>query len=257
VLVLDPHAGKAALVTPFPFSFWEQSQAFSPSSLALTLYERASYAGAPWVGTASAGPSGGVSAVDFGFPHPAAGPLVGGFAPAQWTGAVNTNESLKINATIDQVIANGGTHTSGWCLVFIEPANSGSQILSGTGPGPQGFVMDVPFGGALSLSLPFTIGGTRTVFVNTAHSIVGTWQLLQWRASATLFEVRTSNDAWQVAAYAADTFNTVNTENSILGNPFGGVIFRCLELAVGNITIPDATFDLLRAYVFSRYGLVV
>jgi hypothetical protein len=79
------------------FEFW------SPASLALSLWCRGSYTGAPWAGNASAGASTGRTLATDGA-DPTTGTAVGGFTPA----SSNGTKKLKSSVTLSTLLPGAG-----------------------------------------------------------------------------------------------------------------------------------------------------
>src|SRR5262245_12826966 len=71
---------------------------FDPTTLDFDLYVRASFSGAPWAGTASAGSSGGRDFTSAGA-DPSVGASQNGFSPAEGNGTTQYLETGGLNIT--------------------------------------------------------------------------------------------------------------------------------------------------------------
>lgn len=221
-----------------------------PTTLPLNLYDRASYSGAPWIGTASAGTSGTHNFTSSGF-APSVGGAVNGLTPAQYTIAQGLTDSTPSN----QIFTSGGSLASGWFLVNFNTLDTGSFIDGGTWNWDKSGI------GGSDITLTFNMtyaAGVKSVNVFPLNSL--TWYLLQWRATATQLEFRVNNNAWNTSTFAASTL-APGAGGQAFADPTGGGFSssgKMLEMAIAkDLALTNVQFDDLRTYVNNRYALSV
>lgn len=226
--------------------------AFNVASLALTGWWRASYAGSPWVGTASNGTSGSHDLTEATNP-PAVGTAVNGLAPADFDG---TNDQLSNASPItDFVSASAGSIA---CLFYADAAfaDGGSTAYYNM----PGLFMNSVNG---YLALTFSTSGVRLGSYDTVSALfdsvaaacgTGAWHLGQGRWDSTTLEVRVDGGAWQTMAKGV----TLNTDGISVGTSFSAANFfdgKILELMSAQSRWSDSDFDNIKSYVNARYAL--
>lgn len=228
--------------------------AYDPAALSLTGWWRASYAAAPWGGTASAGPSGSRSLTTAG-----ADPTVGS-ALNGYDGADFAAQQLTTGLAGSSLMAAGAF--SFWCLMQADTvvADPGvGQRYQGNGlfdDGGNTFVQVTLTAAGASLGL--TAGGFADEV--TAGCSTGTPHLVQARWDGTDLQVRIDSGAWSSTAAQGgpgatidDLSNTIRVGLTAYAN-FDGVMW---EMGFADTTFSDDTFDSIRSYVNARYALAL
>ncbi len=226
----------------------EEAAAFSPATLSLTGWWRASYSGSPWTPTASAGSSGSNGNLSEATNPPSTGSAVNGLTPADFDG---TNDLLEGANSLDTFI-NVNAH-SGWALLNIDAistdnADPAENPAIATGVSAAHFVVSLRSSG---LAVLHHFGSTAI----TAAFSTGAWQLVQWKYDGTNYKIRVNSGAWSSGA-ASDLASVA--ANLRVGQNYDGskrLDGRMLELALTDTTLSDANFDNVKSYVNSRYAL--
>lgn len=223
--------------------------AIDPASFAWTSWLRGSFAGAPWVGAASAGISGDG---DHNFDEPTNPPNVGlaqgGFDSAHFNGttSVLSNENLISNFL--------GTSGSAFCLFWAnsENASSASEWVNGC------FFTDVGQGRfAFGLS---TNGAHIGLYDGSWHSIdvaCGTfgWHLAQVKYDGTNLHLRVDSGVWSTVSAGSPSFAVASVQ---IGQDYSGANILngyILEQATIKQALTDGEFDGIKAYLNTRYSL--
>lgn len=229
--------------------------AYDPAIETLTVWARASYAGAPWAGTASAGGSGSVPLATGGT-APAVGTPLNGFTPADFNG---TTQSVIYNgAPLNGLLAATGYSYS--LLVFPRG-----------GAAPAGIVYDnqqlVADGGAV-FGLAWSTSGVKawhdaTGIKQTAWvpCSANAWHWIDVKYDGTNLMVRVDGGAW--ASIASGNPGAAGWTGAFLRigrnwNATTPVYTSELiaELMMASSAVSDATLSNRRtSYGNSRYGL--
>lgn len=219
--------------------------AFDPTSLALTGYWRASYAGSPWVGTASAGTSSAQDAVTM-IGAPDVGATVNGYAPADFDGVT---DSLTVDDTLDTYA--GALMLCGWALVYLDNA-AGSIISSNS---------------ALTFFVVAT-GGTIQFDLNSSGTSVsravstGAWVLVTFRYNGTNAQVGVNEapgaaGGGSTAAYSTNLSPLTDTVHMGVDMGVGFFDGKVLEWALSDANITDGNYADIKAYCNTRYALAL
>lgn len=237
------------------FEYW------SPAQLALTGWWRASYAGTPWSGNASAGGSGS-NAMNAGSPStgypstpvaPSVGAALGGFNPAEFNGTTQFTVSTNFTEAI--------VPPTGYAIAVLFRASS--LVLSSVYPNtydsaglfadPYGFNFGVDDAGLAVAHFDSGWNQHRLAGVS-----VSTWTLGQVRYDGTTVRLRLNGGAWSAGIAAASLTTPTSTYRCAAGiaalsvaQPFTGRIAEILT--AGSVT--DANLDRTRVYCNQRYGL--
>lgn len=219
--------------------------------LALNGWWRADYAGSPWDGTASPGPSG--ARALFSGTAPGTGTPQGGYVPAAFDGNDDTLESAVY---IEDYVSE-----SAYSIVVLfaadaaEPAEPDQQddpaLFTDTMPGVAVTFSDAGFGvahyddGAAAWKTLITPCGTATYHIG------------QVVYDGATLKMRIDSDAWLPLAGVGNLSYTPATETPLIGASDAGNYFegRILEMMVAGTALTDAQFDNIVAYLNSRYAL--
>lgn len=210
---------------------------YDPTTLNLTGYWRASYAGTPWVGTASGGTSANQNA-SHATQAPAVGALVNGYAPADFGGL----DRLTLDDTLDTYVL--GTTFNGWALMWSDL--------------DEGLPLSDPSNSTVLLNYDNDVA---ELHLNNSAVIVsracpsGAWQLVTWRYYANVAAIGVNEapgaaGGASTAAYAVAL--TPLTGDLRMGDGFDG---RFLEFAISDEPISNDNFANVKAYINQRYGL--
>ncbi|MBS2016462.1 MAG: hypothetical protein JST00_26490 [Deltaproteobacteria bacterium] len=229
------------------------SGGFDPSSLALTGWWRASYGGAPWSGTASAGASGARSLTTAGS-DPATGAALNGLAGADFDGTANLLTTGLAGSALFAPSA-----LSFWALVDADtvPADPGAGLRwQGSG-----LIGD---SGATYLQVALTAAGaTLGVTSSGAYDEVttacstGAPHLVQARFDGTSLSVRVDAGAWQSVPATNGPGATIDDLSNVIrvGLQIGYFDGRMWELGLADSVMSDSAFEQVRSYVNARYAL--
>jgi hypothetical protein len=231
------------------------AEAFDPAlHLALAGYWRSSYSASPWTGTASAGGTSSAQDLTEATNPPSTDTAVNGKVPANFDG---TNDQLTGDDTLETYI--NASAESGWALVYVDAIStndaSWSQndcIVATDASGRWGVYLKSGAGTTVGFA-HFDGAADDTVETTIA---TGVWQFVQWKYDGTNIKIRVNGGAW--ASAAADAVDDRSYAAKVGVSP-GGQFFdgKILEIGLTDVTLADATFDQIRAYVTRRYGLSV
>lgn len=225
---------------------------FNPATLTLTAWWRASYAGAPWLATASAGTSG------------ANGSLVAGTAPA-----VGAAQNLLTPADFD-----GSTHdlvNANLMSTFVTNAAGAGWVLfradTAAATAAAGSLLDNPGlvfqdGGGVAFGIAFSDGGVDGILYDgvpkerTIPCGTGAYHLARWRWNGVIFEL--GLDSGAMVTIPAGNMNNAAAGALVVGRNYGAAFFdgRILEIGLAN-TLTDGNFTNVKSYVNSRYALAL
>lgn len=231
--------------------------AIDPAALSLTGWWRASYAGSPWAGTASAGGSGSRNLTEATNPPGTA--VVGGFTAADADG---TNDVLNYTGTLDDLI--NANAASMWVLFNADTAQADAG--AGNRINNTAFLAE---GSAGFFSFGFTAGGVHVSWHNAgAYSeliiacATAGWHLAQFKYDAgqagAQLRLRVDGGAWSTASAGVLDGGLTNAvkllQRYFLGNFFDGKI---LDIGTADSALSDASFDGIRGYCNTRYAVSV
>jgi len=217
------------------------------------MFNRGSFTGSPWPGTASAGTSGTHALTNFLTP-PSVGTSLNGFTAADYNGLT---QFLEADGVASDYITP--TAASGWMLLNADtlfPApltqNLSPQFLTdangvfGVGIDTDGVFIWLLTNAGLQESTPIPCP-------------TGGWHLFQWKISGNNFIYRLDGGPWQTTAYAGVAFGfggqLINGRNTNIAGPFFDGNIE--EIATSKSVFADATFDLVITYINARYGLSI
>ncbi len=231
--------------------------AYDPAVLSLTGWWRGSYTASPWVGTASAGNSGGGTHNMARISNPASsGTAVNGFNPATFNGS---NQQLDNASALSAFITD--TAYFYWCL-FKATATTGT---SGTSLAYNNEQLIGDVNGKFGCSIATVAGVDKVVpwhydatgSKGDPHAIsLSAWNLICVRYDGT--NIRGKLNSASVATAAAGTVDDV-TGTMMMGASFSTPKFTgsILDMGVMASAGTDALFDDIKAYINSRYGLAL
>ncbi len=228
------------------------SVGFDPSSLALTGYWRADFAGAPWPGTPSAGSSG-TPSLDAGGPGPGTGAAQNGKIPADFNG---TTQYLA-GAVLSTFLA--AASWSCWFLVYARTAvpdpGPGLRVSAPALASDAGAYFVVAFtDSGVSFEMADGISAASTLTVACA---TGGWHLVQCSYDGTDLWLRVDSGAASTETYG--NVGALTNPLRVGSNWDVSALFdgKMLELGFSDSTLPQATFDNIKSYVNARYGLLL
>lgn len=250
VTVTNPDTETDTLVGGYTYS-----AAFDPASMSLDGWFRASFTGAPLVGTASAGASGGRTYIDNGVhATPAVGATVNGHDAVLFTAATPT--ALDTALTADNYASD--TAYSGWLLCRVATVATDSvnayENATGLGSTPGGY-FGVAFRSSGAVQVYHFDGGFDPA--EAAFTVGAAWQLVQWNFNGAALKVRVNNGSWVSIAKTTMTY-PFSAEYLRLGLDASGTYgsnVEVLDHGLRAASTPDATFDDVRTYCNTRYGL--
>jgi hypothetical protein len=240
VIITTP-GGSSPLVSAYEF--------FSPKQLALTAFWRDYPGSAPWTGTASAGTSGALPATTAGHDASSGAPI-NGHVPAAFNHQyLDADQALSSVAGSISILMNPSSlPAQGASPIQDAILYQDSNDWWGVGvsiAGARGWVFDGAYKTPAESALPNA-----------------QWTLLQMKWNGVTLYFRTNGNTWQsvaagpTAGLSAGATATYIGEGSVAG--FGAdFIGEIAELAASNTVLSDATFDKIRGYILSRYGLTV
>jgi hypothetical protein len=221
-------------------------------SLALAGWWRASYAAAPWVGTASAGASGAQN-LAAGTTAPTAGAALNGLGTASFNG-INAWFSGAPVSTFHST-----TTFSGWALVNINTINTNDATWSNNdtivcteGTGLFGIYLRDNGAGNVTVGVSAFSAVDRTVSTVIAK---GVWQLVQWRSDGSMLSIRVNTGTW--ASTGTGPTPVLGSALDVGRNPAQNQFYdgRIADIGMTPVALTDADFETIRGYVDSRYGL--
>lgn len=225
--------------------------AFALSSLNLSLYFEASYAGAPWAGKASAGASLANGDLVTNLSDPATGTAQNGFTPADFNGSANNLAS--------SVAASALFTTGAGSIVALFRAD--------TAAAPTGNVYDDPAiyhdAGAANTGLTYTTSGF-TGFITASGvykskavaAATGSYHLVMMRWDGSNLGM-TLNSAAEVTQAAGNA--TVGAATVAVGKGYGGTFIdgRLLMLLTSTTKLSSTDYANIKSYVNTRYALAL
>lgn len=226
------------------------ASSFDPATLALTGWWRASYAGSPWTGTASAGTSGSRNLTEATNP-PAVGAAINGLTPADLDGA---NDRL-LNATLmttmvsasagtlvalfnaDAAAADGGATSAYTLPLLIGEDASGALYLAYSSSG-------VRFGGVSAAPAHNSVAVAASP--GSLHFAVATW-------NATTMSLSVDGGAFSSVAHVL----TLGGGSVSVGKNYDGTAFfngQLAEIMMGAFTATAGDVANLKSYINARYA---
>lgn len=237
--------GVGAATATSAFEFW------SPASLALSGWWRASYAGLPWSGNASAGASAGRNLTTTGN-DPTTGTAQGGFTPADFATTKYIASGVANNVFF-------GASGSVFALIYARtaPAHNATAYANGN-LFSDNTNAETTFGVTSSgLNACVYDGGGYKELTGPACS-TGAWHLAQFKFDGTNLKARVDGGAWSSTACASPPYLTPS--NPQVGRSYANAIQfdgLILEIGAANSAVADASFDKMRSYCAQRYGVSV
>lgn len=225
---------------------------FNPATLTLTGWWRASFGGAPWVGTTSAGGSGSENLTDlYGNPPSVGGTAQNGYDPASFDGS---NDALAAGTASALVSASAGS-----IAVLMKPTLL-IQPAAGTYPFQDPNIL-ADNGGTLAVG--FSDAGWRVGIYDTAWTDVsvaqstGSYFFGQMKWDGSTLKARVNGGSWSSTAAGAIDGGAGVTGVMRVGFSVSGAYIQAdvLEIFTANTTLSDANFDSLLSYCRSRYAL--
>lgn len=208
---------------------------FTPATLALTGWWRASFGGSPWAGTASAGASGSNSLSEATNP-PAVGSAQNGFTPASFDAV---DDVLAATGTLATYA--GATAIAGWILFSANA--SANQYIFGDSAGY--FELNDS-----SSTMVLTPGGVWRSYT------VGAYQLITFRFDGTNAQIGVNEAPGAAGGASTAASSTPMSLAGILRLPLNGYLVNGLVLEIGLAnTISNANFANIKAYINTRYAL--
>lgn len=237
--------GTASLASAF--EYW------SPAQLSLVVWNRASYSGAPWSGTASAGSSGGNQLQDLAVTTPGTGTAVNGYTPIRF--ASGTGQRLY-GPNSDTVF---GVSTGS--IVVLAKADTAGADAANT-VSVRGLVA---VQGAGEFQMGHSTAGLRVSVYDGAYQEVpsitqgtGAWFLAAARYNGSAVQARVNSGSFASNSTAAGN-PVLSATATYLGasqaaDTFDGDILEVLE---GSLLLTDADVTKIRGYAATRYGVTV
>lgn len=226
---------------------------FTPANLALSGYWRASFAGAPWAATASAGVSGTTGALTVVGATPTTGTAVNGFTPAVFA----SGKALTNTADASTLWAAG----AGTIFALFKAASA--DTATGNKYDDPALLHD----SSVRFTMNFSsagIGGTMVDGVDYQQAITpcstGAWHLamvrFSWNGSSGTIGVTLDSAAEVTHAIAG---NLVRDGTDIFVGEYqpGSLRFdgSILELGTAAYKVTDADYAQIKSYVNTRYAL--
>lgn len=226
---------------------------FDPGSLAFTGWWRASFPGAPWPGTASAGPSSARDLASAGS-DPSIGAALDSLECADFDGSNNLLTTGLAGSSLFAASA-----LSFWALIDADtvPADPG------VGNRWQGSAL-IGDSGATYLQVTLTAAGVTLGLTSsgaydevTTTCSTGTPHLVQAKFDGTDLKVRIDSGAWQSVAATNGPGATIDdlTNTIRVGLQVAYFDGKLWELGLANAVLSDAAFEQIRVYVNARYAL--
>ena len=223
---------------------------FDPATLSLTGWWRASFSGAPWTPTASAGSSASNGNLVVGT-APSTGTAVNGLTPASFNG---TSHYLTGGTTGTFYSTGSG---SLWCL--CKPTTT--AVVASAGYDEPAVIST----NQAIVNITYTTSGFGFVFFDTGYKIArtaataGSWHLAQMKWDGSNLRYRVDNGAWTDLA-AGPMSSSYLVYPIQMGTNYSAVTFFAgdvLEYGTCSTTLTDTDFDNIRLYANSRYGLAL
>lgn len=222
--------------------------AYHPELFTLTGWWR-SYAGAPWVGTVSAGSSGthDLTAVS----APSVGAAQNGYSPASLDGVA----SALVSATAVSSFFAAGSGS----IAILFKANVAAANNAGDAYLVPGLFTDTQ----AYFGMGFSDAGVRAYLYDSSYKQLtvacgtGAYHLAQMKWDGSTLKCRVDHGSWQSVAVGA--IGTV-TNTPVIGRTYNSSAFfngDILEVAFAATALSDANFDYLRNYMNTRYGLAL
>lgn len=225
--------------------------AFALASLNLSLYFEASYAGAPWVGQASAGASLANGNLATNASDPATGAAQNGYTPADFNGSANN----LINGTAASTLFTAG---AGSIVALFRPD---------TAAAPTGNVYDDPAlyhdSGFGNTGLTYTTSGFQGFITasgvyksKAVAAATGSYHLVMMRWDGTNLGM-TLNSAAETTQAAGNA--TVGAGTVAVGRGYASTYIdgRMLMLLTSATKLSTTDYANIKAYVNTRYALAL
>lgn len=216
---------------------------FDPTTLAWSSYYRASYGGAPWSPTASAGGSGTAGNLVAG-DAPSVGTAVDGLTPADWNGT----SDVLFNSTTPQSTLFSTTAGGILCAFYARTAAAPGADYADPAffrnlGGDQGLTFSTS-----GVKIFVSSGGYQT---RTLAAAPGAWHVAlgRWNGSALDLLVDAASDSVGCGAL------TIGGGDGVVGSGYGGGFLDGLILEVGTFAYrpSDADFANYKSYLHATY----
>ncbi len=220
---------------------------FDPATLSLTGWWRASFGGAPWTPTASAGTSG------------AHGNLIAGTAPGVGT-AQNTLTPADFNGTTHRLVSATATTSfvSQAAGTIVAVFLSDSAVAQSAGYDDPTILTN----GNAEFALRFTSSGAGAMVYDGGYKLVnaacgtGAYHIAMARWNSTIVGVTVDSGA--EVTLSAGALATLTADTLIVGTNYASGAFfdgRLLDLMVANTALTATDFGHIKSYANSRYAL--
>ncbi len=221
---------------------------YDPAGLPLTGWWRASYAGSPWTGTASAGSSGSKNLTEATNP-PAAGTAVNGLTPAAFDG---TNDRLA-NATAMSSIFTAAAGT----FVVIAKTNAAAAPAAGPYDDPT-FFSDPAIG---AVGLGWNTSGVRAFLTDGSYKTAtiaqgtGSWFMacMRWDSANLSLDINGGATTNVAAGAISNVTGTLR-----IGANYAAAAFlngSILEVMTAASKLTDTDRNNIKSYFNARYAL--
>ena len=229
---------------------------YNPAALALTGWWRASYSGSPWAPTASTGPSGSNGNLAEATNPAAVGSAQNGYTPAAFDG---TNDELS-NVNLLSTFVNAG---AGSAVVLFYAASASAAAPAWQPYDDPGLL--VQSGGGTTWGINYSTMGVRVgLYDGTWRDLAvaaptGSYHLAQVKWDGATLKVRVDSGSWSSLA-AGNCDPTAAGGSLTAGRNYSSAAFfngSVLEVLLTSNVLDDATFDNLKTYFATRYGLLL
>jgi hypothetical protein len=224
---------------------------FDPATLALEGWWRADYSATPWVGTASAGGSGGRNATGAGGTgNPTPGTAINGRVPADFDGV---NDYFSLPGTATDYLTQ--SLYSGCAVVNIDAIDTDSATFI-----QNDCIIEINVGYlGVFLRSSGVVGLTQSdgAFKTATHTFAtGGWHLVHWRFSGGLLQIGVDGD-WGATAASGNLAAAALGQVVLFGRQHNGPVIdgRVAELMLSKVDIFAAGISNLASYFNARYAL--
>lgn len=228
----------------------QSSPIFNPATLPLSLWIKPSFAGMPWVGTASTGVSGSHNLITQS-DDPTAGTAVNGKVPALFNGSSNF---IATDANSTTFL---GAHGSVWYLfkATSAPADPGTNY-------GRGNILTDPVNAELTFGFT-SLGITGTIYAgaykeNYVACSANAWHLAQWRYDGSNLSGRVDGGSW--VDVPCGNYTSITPSAFRIGTSYTNLVRftgSILEIATSTSALSNADFNNVLSYARSTYGLAL
>lgn len=235
-----------------PFAFWKHASGFDPATLSLSGWWRASYAGDPWVGVASAGASGARDLT--AGTAPGTGSALNGLAPADFNGSTHT--LVNANTTADFFSA------AAWSMIVLFNADTAQAY--GADEYDNESLISTTGAAAAEIGMAFSANGVSVwqadgggwPGVTVACGTAG-WHLARAKYDGT--DIKLSIDSGAYSSGAAGNIVTTTETLQVGVDWFASQFFdgKIAEIMFAQTDLSDGTLDNIKSYINARYALAL